>query len=177
MAYLLGDEGSRYTDDPDDSGGPTKWGVTQYLWSTFTDTIPTPEDIRNLTLFQVKPFYELLYWKPLGCDQIADAGIAIAIFDVGVLFGVPAISYLVQDAANLCGGRLTQDGKIGPDTSTCLNAIARDVFLASFHQLLMQRIERIIEKSPKDEKYRKGWVARIDRLLTLDASTVFNITT
>lgn len=175
MAYLLADEGNRFTNDPDDSGGATKWGVTLAMWAQFTGHPVAPADIEALTLFQIKPFYEIEFWQPLGCDRLTDAGISIAVFDAGVLFGVSAVSYIAQQACNLSGGKLNVDGVIGSASVACLNQMSRLLFLASFHMLLMQRIENIIDKNPKDEKFREGWVNRADRLLTLDTNTVFNI--
>lgn len=175
LAYLLGDEGNKFTNDPDDSGGPTKYGITLAMWEKFTGLPAKVSDIESLSIIQVKPFYELEFWQPLKCDQIMDAGIAIAIFDTSVLFGTGAIALEMQNAVNLFGGAVRVDGIIGNETLKALNLIPRFQFLAGFHESLLQRIKRIIEKRPVDAKYQIGWEARIDRLLTLDTNTEFNI--
>jgi lysozyme family protein len=177
LAYLLGDEGTKYTDNPADSGGPTKFGVTLAMWGKFTSQPVTADDISNLTLFQVKPFYELVFWQPLGCDKLTDPGICIALFDSGVLYGVPQASLMAQQAANLCGGNLICDSILGEESVAFLNGMTREMFLVALYTILMQRIEKVIANDPKDEVFRKGWTERTDRLLTLDTNVVFNIQT
>lgn len=175
LAYLFKDEGSSYTDDPDDSGGPTKWGVTLKAYSQFMGRPVDPEEIRALTIEQVSPFYEDRYWEAMLCDKMRDAGTAIAIFDTGVLSGTSAAQVIAQQALVLCGAELTMDGIIGPTTVELLNQVPRAKFLSSFTSILLRRIDDIIARRPKDEKFRKGWINRAQRLLTLNSGTSFTI--
>jgi len=147
------------------------------MWTNFTGLPALSSDIEALTLFQVKPFYQMEYWQPLGCDRISDPAEAIAIFDMGVLFGVQTIIFMVQQAINLCGGQVGVDGIMGTETLAALRQLTRENFLLAFHQILMHRIENIIKKNPKVSRFRGGWVNRVDRLLTLDGAAAFNITT
>lgn len=61
-----------YTNDPDDPGGETKYGISKRY---------NPKvDIKNLTLEQAKKIYLEKYWIPSGCDEVAFP-LDIALFD------------------------------------------------------------------------------------------------
>jgi len=61
-----------YTNDPDDPGGETKYGICKKYHPTV--------DIKNLTLSQAKQIYLEKYWIPAGCDN-APFPMDIALFD------------------------------------------------------------------------------------------------
>lgn len=165
--YLLKNEGVQFTDDPSDSGGPTKFGITLSAYESFIGCHVMPMAIKNLTLEQAKAFYLLAFWTPLGCEQIHDAAIATAIFDTAVLYGIGTAATLVQRALYLCRHSVKIDGHIGQETIDCLNTVSREEFFKAFLWLILGRIETVIKANPKNERYRKGWVERANRLLTL----------
>src|ERR1700729_2698555 len=101
LAFTIGNEGTKYTNDPSDSGGPTKFGITLKAYAAFLKINFTPRDIESLTLSQAKVFYSQEFWFPLSCHKIVDAGIAIAIFDSSVLYGLGTGGKLAQSAVNL----------------------------------------------------------------------------
>jgi hypothetical protein len=71
---VIGLEGA-YTDDPDDPGGPTKYGIAQNY---------NPEvDVKNLTLERAKEIYYRKYWLPAGCNE-AMFPMDICLFDSNV---------------------------------------------------------------------------------------------
>jgi hypothetical protein len=71
---VIGLEGA-YTDDPDDPGGPTKYGIAQNY---------NPEvDVKNLTLERAKEIYYRKYWQPAGCNE-AMFPMDICLFDSNV---------------------------------------------------------------------------------------------
>lgn len=61
-----------YTNDPDDPGGETKYGICKKYHPTV--------DIKNLTLSQAKQIYLEKYWIPAGCDN-APFPMDITLFD------------------------------------------------------------------------------------------------
>lgn len=62
----------RYTADPYDPGGPTKYGIA----GNFHPGL----DIKNLTLEQAKEIYYKEYWLPAGCNE-APYPLDICLFD------------------------------------------------------------------------------------------------
>ncbi len=172
---ILEDEGSKYTNDPSDSGGPTKWGVTKKAYEEFfvRDAVPD-EEIEQMTAATAKQIYRVKYWGPLRCEKILDLAFSVAIFDCGVLYGVGTIALLVQRSLASSGVKLKLDGILGDESVAALNQLlggdspgARSSHMTSLRDLLLERIDTVIAANPKDERFRHGWTQRADRLLQL----------
>ena len=84
----VGLEGT-YSNDPDDPGKETKYGISK-RWN--------PQyDIKHLTLEQAKLIYLNAYWKPAGCDSLSYP-IDILTFDRSVLYGVSDAEKWAEEA-------------------------------------------------------------------------------
>lgn len=70
---VIGLEG-RPTDDPDDPGGLTVWGLSKRY---------NPEVSLNMTMECAKAVYLRKYWEPIGCDT-APFPLDICLFDAAV---------------------------------------------------------------------------------------------
>lgn len=167
FAYLLGDEGLIYTNNPLDSGGPTKFGITQNAYQLYLGRIVEMSEIKELSVDLAKKFYHDRYWSVLSCDKISILGTAIAIFDSGVLYGPGTAAILAQKTANACGANLKFDGDLGDKSVEFLNLISQEVFLEEFHKMILMRVNSVISAHPKNEVFRTGWTNRANRLLTL----------
>lgn len=174
LDYLFTDEGVKFVNDPDDSGGPTKFGVTQKSYSNFIGYPVTADMMQALTEEDVTLFYRHEFWTPLSLGRVNDPGIAIAIFDTAVLYGITATACMTQQALNVSGGLLRVDGILGDRTIELLNQATRLAFLNDFKRFVMQRIDTLVRTNPKDAKFRQGWENRAQRLLTLNQDSSFN---
>lgn len=166
LAYLFPNEGG-YTNDPDDPGGPTNWGITLGDLSRHRGHIVSAIDVKNMTKAEATDIYREKYWKPLGCNLIEHDGIATAIFDMGVLRGIGIPPKYAQQICNAHGSKLTVDGKIGPFTAKAINAMDPKVFIAEYKAKCDQGFRDIVARKPVLGKYLKGWLNRSRRLLTL----------
>lgn len=72
--FTIGLEG-QYSNDPNDPGGETKYGISK----KYNPTV----DVKNLTLDQAKDIYYKKYWIPSGCDE-ATFPMDICLFDGAV---------------------------------------------------------------------------------------------
>jgi hypothetical protein len=71
-------EDGGYTNDPEDPGGETKWGISKRAH---------PElDIKRLTPEKALEIYAKDYWEKCGCDQI-DFPLNVLVFDTAVNIG------------------------------------------------------------------------------------------
>ena len=78
VTFVLKWEGG-YTQDPDDAGGATNWGISQRAH---------PElDIKNLQPFQALEIYKNEYWLGAGCDALGYP-MNVVVFDSAVNCGV-----------------------------------------------------------------------------------------
>ena len=96
-----------YSNDPDDPGGETKYGISK---RSFPDI-----DIAALTKDEAKKIYYEDYWIEAKCDKMPYA-VAIVVFDAAVNQGIRRASKAVQKAA-----RSVPDGVIGPKTLRAIN--------------------------------------------------------
>ncbi len=165
FTYLLGNEGFTFSDHDQDSGGPTKMGITQKAYSLYVGRQVSEDEIKSLTIENAQLFYEESIWVPLRCHKMDYVNEAVAIFDSGTLFGLVTVGRIVQrtlieNAINV--GPI--DGVIGPETLKGLNGLTPKIFLPDYCRNLMRRINTIIEVYPKNEVFRNGWERRVDRI-------------
>lgn len=141
--YLLQDEGG-YTNDKSDSGGATNLGITIGDYRKYIKKDATPADVKTLTVAQAQGIYKSKYWDALSCDDLP-SGVDNTAFNYGVLAGIG------RPRADLVKFK----GITDPDK--LIDAIC-DEMKAFLIDLAARR--------PKDQKFKKGWVARVDRLRT-----------
>ena len=153
-----GDKSGAYTDDPHDSGGATKWGISQ---SANPDV-----KIKTLTYKQAIQIYKTRYWNSL-YDSITDDILAFKLFDMGVMMGPKKATELLQQALINKGGiSIKVDGDFGPITSGAVTAICTgdyDTYQAiyNYYILLLDKRIKLISLIPKNWKYKKGWLTRV----------------
>lgn len=134
-----------WSDDPDDRGGKTKYGISK---SAHPDV-----DIESLTWEQAKVIYETEYWRRFGCDRMPDR-VNVVLFDAAVNHGGTTAVTLLQE---IVGAHM--DGIVGVRTieRVCAaNAPAR--------RLIARRLayyEAIIADRPSQAKFRDGWYNRM----------------
>jgi lysozyme family protein len=76
--FVIPHEGTTYENDPDDPGGPTKYGI---------DHRSHPDvDIKNLTINEAIQIYHESYWIPNGCNKLK-AGLGESHYDACINCG------------------------------------------------------------------------------------------
>ncbi len=166
--FTMFNEGG-FSNIPEDAGGATNFGITIKTLKYYRNKPVTIDDVRSLTIQEVKEIYKKLYWLELKCDRINETAICICLFDVGVLFGVKRCSLLAQKALRECGSILLCDGKIGEASINALNDTSANKFIGAFYGKVSSRIKRIVAAKPTQAIFKKGWDARVSRMLTLRA--------
>ncbi len=139
--------GDQFTEDPDDPGGATRYGISK---RAHPDVDP-----RNLTLDGAKAIYRRDYWNPLQGDSLASQPVAEALFDTAVNMGTAQAVKLAQVVLSL-----PADGELGPATLAALNAADGPEFIAAFTLDKVVRYLVLIKKNRKLEKYLYGWLVR-----------------
>lgn len=162
---IIGIEGG-YSNDPDDSGGETKYGITHATASKHG------YGVKSLTTEQAYQIYETDYWHPLNLDQIApvSTGIATELFDTGVNTGPGNAAGFLQRALNSLnnGGRhypdVLIDGDLGPQTLKAFHAYitrrgrsGESTLFNILNSMQSMYYIDLSERRPKDEKFQHGW--------------------
>lgn len=172
FAYLMQDESTEFVNDPLDSGGPTKFGITQKTFEHYFGRLSSTQEIKDMTIDVAKEIYYKNYWLALKCDKLISLGVSTALFNSGALYGVKTTTLYAQDSANKLGADLKVDGIFGDKTADAINMLNSSSFLDGFHEQLMARIDTLCETNPKNERFRKGWTKRADRLLALSNASL-----
>ena len=136
-----------------DSGGPTKYGVTQ---KDMPDV-----DISQITPEQAAAYYSEHYWKPLYA-QIESQIVAEKIFDMGVLFGVGKAVKILQAVLQPAFPEVTTDGQFGPTTLNAVNQAEENSLLQGYKTALVAYTLRIVLAHPEDRDFVAGWGRRIN---------------
>lgn len=180
---ILKVEGEKYTNDPKDSGGPTKWGVTQGAYSTYLKRPASIEEIQNLTRTQAFNFYWNKHYIAPNLDELFPLcpEVCQEVMDTGVNMGEVRAGAFLQRALNAMNQNeslypdMVVDGYIGPTTASALKAylksrpgmIGKQVLVAALNALQGARYIELAEVRPKDERYAYGWFANRISLPTL----------
>lgn len=102
-----------YVNDPDDPGGPTKYGVTL---ATLRGLRPgaTLADLKRLTRDEAVSIFLDRYYRAPGIDRLPEA-LQPPVFDMQVNAGRAAIT-LLQELLTDLGEPVAADGILGPQT-------------------------------------------------------------
>ena len=144
---LIREGGARLTDNPDDHGGATKYGISQRAYPNV--------DIRNLTEDQAKAIYKRDYWDRVAGDAVKSQVVAENIFDTAVNMGVTTATKLVQMTLEV-----NVDGKFGPGTVKAVNAVDEKEFLAEFTLAKVARYAALCNRDRAQSRFLLGWINR-----------------
>jgi lysozyme family protein len=166
FSYVYGNE-KGYVDDPDDSGGPTNFGVTIKTLSEWRGRPVTAEDVKRLEITEAMNILRKKYWDFLRCDEIQNEAVTIVLFDAGVLFGRSGAVKTLQKALVALGAEIKVDGVMGPKTIAAVNALGGPKLVDIFSGELKNRVRSIVLARPEKQKFVKGWTYRISRYARL----------
>lgn len=149
------DPNGGYTNDPDDPGGETKWGISKRAYPNL--------DIKNLTREAAIAIYRKDYWDAAQCYRW-EWPLSLAYFDTAVNAGAGRAARCLQQAA-----RVPVDGLIGAGT---MSAVAKQSLTPADTLALTIRFI----KARKDfylglakARFISGW---LNRLFDLTAAVV-----
>ena len=170
---ILAEEGAAYTDDPRDSGGPTKYGITQAALAEWRGHPVTADDVKFLLMDEAAKIYRDRYYVKPGFDKVAALSptIAYKLTDAGVNCGTDTMSEFLQRALNVFNQRgalyadVKVDGVIGAGTLCALNAYLAKrgqegemVMLRALNDLQGARYIGLAETQARDEAFVYGWL-------------------
>ena len=158
LDYIFEVEGG-YTDDKNDRGGKTTWGITEEEAREFGYT----GDMRNLTKDFAKNIYLKKYYLGNKLDKVVNDKVALSICDWAVNSGRNGIKN-VQIAINqLRNANLDVDSIIGSKTLDALNAVDPEKFLEVYHNLQRLYYKGKVEADKTQERFLSGWLNRVER--------------
>lgn len=140
-----------YVDDPLDSGGETKYGVSKNA---------NPElNIRTLTLEKAIQVYFKKYWLAGSCDVLSYP-LCVLHFDGCTNHGVSRACKFLQAAA----GFRYPDGIIGPQTLTALDKKSGYQLGVLICEQRVNFYKDIVARRPNQSRFLNGWLRRINEM-------------
>ena len=139
---LIGEEGG-YSNDPQDPGGETMYGITKRVAEANGYT----GDMRTLGLDVAKAIAKAEYWDRFGCDQFAYA-IAFQVFDTAYNGGHP-VQWL-QEAVGV-----TSDGVAGATTVGAVRSTDVWKVLALFNASRLQYLAGLNQQEFADGRMNR----------------------
>lgn len=136
---LIGHEGG-YSNDPNDPGGETNWGISKRSYPTV--------DIRNLTREGAKGIYLRDFWD---CVQGIPSSVKFQVFDAAVNHGIERAICLLQRAVGVA-----DDGQWGPYSTGVAETMSESDILMLF---IAERAE-FFTKLKNWPHHGKGWIRK-----------------
>lgn len=147
---LMGHEGG-YTNDPNDPGGETNWGISKRAYPNV--------DIKNLTREGAKVIYYEDFWVKVNADNLPD-GVAFQLFDFAVNSGIQTAIRYFQRALDVA-----DDGHWGPVSQGIANVTSESDMIM---RLNAERLD-FMTKLRNWPYHGKGWARRIAQNLRYGA--------
>lgn len=136
---LLRREGNdKYTNDPKDPGGPTKYGITLKTLAAYRRANVTAQDVKDLTEAEAREIYESVYLKPFE-EYSPYPDLFDLIVDAAVNHGVGRAKEWLSD----------------------INRLTYDELYRAFLRKRVKFYGRIITDRPSNAKFAAGWANRV----------------
>ncbi len=144
IAFVLEMEGG-YTNDPNDAGGETNFGICKRDYPSL--------DIKNLSIEKAKAIYQKEYWQACQCDSLPWP-VDLCVFDTAVNEGAGEATRILQILLGV-----KADGIIGDNTITAAfkNPPSAKRYLTS----RLSAYARVILAHPNDIVFADNWHNRV----------------
>lgn len=161
IPFILKWEGG-FVNDPDDLGGATNKGITIGTFSEYRKRkglpSPTVQELKNLSGNEWYEIFKTMYWDRWRGDEIKNQSVANILIDWVWASGVHGI----RRPQAILG--VVPDGIVGAKTIAALNAAHPGRVFEAIKADRANFIDEICKARPKNEKYRKGWMNRINAI-------------
>ncbi|WP_071124852.1 glycosyl hydrolase 108 family protein [Leptotrichia massiliensis] len=156
--YLLKVEGG-YSNDKNDKGGETKYGIIEEEARDFG----YKGDMQDLTIDFPKNIYLKKYYLGNKLDKVVNDKVALSICDWAVNSGRNGTKNVQVALNQINGSDLVVDGIIGNKTLEALNSVDPEKFLEVYHNLQRIYYKGKVEADRTQEKFLTGWLNRVQR--------------
>jgi len=148
----------KYSNDSNDYGGETKWGIAKKYYPE--------EDIPNVTKERALEIYKRDYWNKFQGDLIDNQQIAEEMLDIAVNMHWTRAGMFLQDAINHLDkekeDQLKVDGLIGPKTIKAVNSHPYpDAIVKHLNVCQGEHYHKRLHEDTSQEVFYRGWLRRV----------------
>jgi len=173
LRTVLAHEGG-YTNDANDPGGPTNFGVSLRFALTVGDADGDgrpdldldrdgdvdADDIRRMTREEAARVYRSQWWDRYGYGRLT-LPIATKVFDLAVNAGSVQAHKILQRAVRAVGGPiLVDDGVLGPKTLAAVGDAPANYVLVAARSEAAGFYRGLVQVKPSLSKFLVGWLNR-----------------
>lgn len=164
ISDIIRREGKRFTNDPLDRGGPTKYGITITTLSDYREPPCTPADVACLSEGEAMEIYRAQYIRRPRFDKINDPRLRALVIDWGVNSGPKTAAKALQRAAGVY-----PDGALGPVSLTAVNGGDASVLFDAVLSAREAFYRSIVSRDPTQSRFLNGWLNRCAEFRAMEA--------
>ena len=162
---LVSEGWDRYTNNPADKGGPTKFGVTQKTLSSYRGHEVTAEEVRAMKVEEARAICIGEYIVKPKYEQLTNGWLRYVVVDAAYNSGPSAANKMLQSAL-----QVEQDGVLGPKTLAAANLVDGKSLARKFLAARTRFFGRITSKNltdadkdgvPDNVEFISGWLNRV----------------
>ena len=152
MPFVLQEEGPTYSNDPDDHGHGTRYGIIQTEYNVYRHSNGLPlQSVNLISADEYNEIYWQSYWQP-HCPALPN-GLDLSVFNINVNGGSGRGTRLLQQ----CLG-LEIDGVWGPKTNAAVAVIDNvTAVIEMFHADERVFYQAIINHNRSQQKFASDW--------------------
>ena len=149
LTFVLKNEGG-YVNDPLDSGGETKYGISKRSYPHL--------DIPNLTKEQAAEIYRRDFWQPY---KDFEEPIAIKVFDLAINMGHRRAAQILQRGLRCLGAKhVVDDGIIGAITRNAASLANSDLLIIAIRSEAAGIYRQLAAVNTNNQRFLRGWLNR-----------------
>jgi lysozyme family protein len=155
LVFTLKWEGTKFTDHPNDPGGPTRYGIIQREYDKYRRAKGMPvRSVNLITEPEYNEIYEKSYWNPVRSEWLSGP-LGLTLFDTAVNLGVGGAISRLQAALKIpISGTWTQE-----ISDVIHKADQTKIALTICNLRIKKRYDRV-KQAPSQKVFLQGWLNR-----------------
>lgn len=168
-----------YANNATDRGGETYKGISRRNWPGWAGWViideakinpKFPACLRDISALEnlVQLFYKNNFWNTLRLDEIENQAVCNEMFDTGVNCSTSFATTTMQRSLNVLNNagkiysNVLRDGKMGPETVSCINSHKNiPLLLKAYNCLQGAHYIAIAENDESQEIFMRSWLSRV----------------
>lgn len=157
-AAIIREGGEKFTNDPSDRGGATKWGITATTLGEARGLgrAATADEVKALTGAEARDIYRQRYVEAPGFTNVTDDKLRALLVDSAIQHGPGTAVQFLQRALGV-----KDDGILGGETLAKLGAALPQYVYREVWNERAHFYAKIVQRNANQRKFAGGWFVRL----------------